>query len=210
MKSAAAALLAAVLLSGCALPRMIDSEVQSFGGATPPAASARFEFDRLPSQQGSAQQDVVESLASVALQKAGLRPVGTANTADKADTPGTAGDASPIYKVQVQVQISQIANPRATAPRSSVLWGWNEREPGSLGFMMVMEPPWFRHAVQIVLRERTSNAVVYETSASFDGPWSDSRNLLPPIMEAALRDYPNAVSSPRKVVIELPPPIRQP
>jgi proline-rich tail region repeat protein len=46
--------------------------------------------------------------------------------------------------------------------------------------------------------------VVYETTASFDGPWVDSAHLLPTILDAALQGYPNPPSGPRKVVIELP------
>ena len=189
------------LLAGCALPRMIDSDVQSFAAANAPATVARFEFDRLPSQQGSAQQDRIEAMASQALQKVGLQPAPAAAVAVPSDLP--------LYKVQVLVQISQIANPRAPSRPSGWWWGWNDREPGALGFLM-MEPPWYRHAVQVILRDRTSNAVLYETSATFDGPWGDSQQLLPPIMEAALRDYPQATHGPRKVVIELPPPERQP
>jgi hypothetical protein len=46
--------------------------------------------------------------------------------------------------------------------------------------------------------------VVYETSASFDGTWSDSANLLPVLLQAALQDYPQPPAGSRKVNIELP------
>jgi hypothetical protein len=38
----------------------------------------------------------------------------------------------------------------------------------------------------------------------FEGPWSDSANLLPVLLEAALRDFPNPPAGVRKVTIELP------
>jgi len=56
----------------------------------------------------------------------------------------------------------------------------------------------------VLLRELASGQVVYETSATFDSTWSDSNNLLPVLMQAALQDYPQPLAGPRKVNIELP------
>ena len=69
---------------------------------------------------------------------------------------------------------------------------------------MTLEPSWYHYAVRILLRDSVSGQVAYETSASFDGPWNDSGNLLPAILDAALRDYPNPPLGPHKVTIELP------
>lgn len=62
--------------------------------------------------------------------------------------------------------------------------------------------PWYRHRVHLTLRDSTTSQVAYETTAVFDGPWRDTLNLLPPMLEAALKDYPMPVQ--RKVVVELP------
>jgi hypothetical protein len=63
----------------------------------------------------------------------------------------------------------------------------------------------------VLLRDVTSGQVAYETSASFDGPWNDTGNLLPVLLDAALQGYPHPPSGPRKVVIELPgAPAREP
>jgi hypothetical protein len=64
---------------------------------------------------------------------------------------------------------------------------------------------WYRHAVRLLLRDTTTAQVVYETTASFDGPWADSVHLLPAVLDAALQDYPHPPLGPRKVVIELTP-----
>jgi hypothetical protein len=70
--------------------------------------------------------------------------------------------------------------------------------------LLNVEPPWTRYTVQILMRDVASGQTTYETTAVFEGPWSDSAQLLPVVMEAALRDYPNPPAGPRKVVIELP------
>jgi hypothetical protein len=54
------------------------------------------------------------------------------------------------------------------------------------------------------MRDLASSQVTFESKAMHEGPWSDGANLLPLVMEAALRDYPNPPNGPRKVVIELP------
>ena len=59
-------------LSGCAAPRMIDSDVQSFTAAVPAVRPALYRFERLPSQGNTPEQDGIESLAAVALAKVGL------------------------------------------------------------------------------------------------------------------------------------------
>jgi len=52
------------------------------------------------------------------------------------------------------------------------------------------------------LRDSGTGQLAYETAAVFEGPWSDTLNLLPPMLEAALKDYP--LPGNRKVVVELP------
>ena len=192
-----AALGLGALLSGCALPRMIDSDVASYSGTVAATTPANYTFERLPSQTQSARQDAIEAMTGQALRKVGLAL-------------SDAGTATPQYRVQASVQISQITNPYRGRPRSSVFWGMGDPGPAGASLVVVMEPPWYRHSVQLVLRESQTNLVAYETTAVFDGPWSDSLNLLPAVMDAALRDFPRASGAVHKVVIELPVPTTQP
>lgn len=180
--------LVAVALAGCALPRMIDSDVQSFVGAAPAAAGASYRFERLPSQEAQgAVQDRFESFADAALHRVGLLREGP----------------QARYVIQVTVAIEQFArNPQQQARSSSVFIAdafWGHRPP-----LLTFEQPWYKHTVHLLMRDHLTQQVVYETRAVFDGPWSDSDRLLPVLFEAALRDYPSPPSGPRKVVIELP------
>ena len=186
-------------LGGCALPRMIDSDVQSFTAAVPAVSPALYRFERLPSQLDGALQDQTEALAAQALAKVGLTPAALVSGA----IAGTAAAApSASYAVQVGVQVSAMDSPY---PHATVggFWGLHGLHQRS-SLALVMEPPWYRHAVHIVLRDSATGQLAYETRASFDGPWADSAKLLPAILDAALNGYPTPPTGPRKVVIELP------
>jgi hypothetical protein len=176
--------IAAALLAGCAMPRMIDSEVQSFVGTAPAVTGASYRFERLPSQANSPARDQIEALTDEALTRVGLRR----------------DPSTPRYLVQVSLGVEGMRNPYYRPTRPRLVLGtngvWYEQS-----LFMDLEVPWFRHTVHLLLREATTGQVAYETTATFDGPWSDTLNLLPPILEAALRDYPTAGT--RKIVVEL-------
>lgn len=182
----------AALLAGCGLPRKIDSDVQSFVGTPAAVAPATYRFERLPSQTDAPDQSRIEALAATALAKVGL----------------TQDTAQPKYSVQVNVQITQYPQAYRELGMHGYFGLGSRWDGGAFGFMA--EPPWYRHAVHLLLRDAASNLPAYETSAQFEGPWSDSANLLPAILDAALEGYPRPVSGPRKVVIELPAPGQRP
>jgi hypothetical protein len=186
-------------LGGCAAPRLIDSNVQSFTAAVATQQPALYRFERLPSQSDSAAQDQIEALAAQALAKVGLTPAALVSGA----IAGTAAAAPAArYAVQVSVQITAILSPYAQSHLGG-FWGPRGWRHGA-GMGLMLEPSWYRHAVRLVLRDSASGQLAYETTASFDGPWTDSANLLPVILEAALSGYPTPPAGPRKVVIELP------
>ena len=186
--SRAVLLAAALNLAGCALSRMIDSDVQSFVGTAPAQALTSYRFERLPSQTDSRTQDQIESLTQEALDRIGLQR----------------SDTAPGYLVQVTVSIESIANPTYHPRRPRWLAGvgtglyddWPASPP------MDLEVRWYRHKVHLLMRDSTSNQLAYETTAVFDGPWSDTLNLLPAMLEAALKHYPQAVQ--QQVTVELP------
>ncbi len=186
-----AAVATALSLSACAMHRMIDSEVESFVGPSGAFSGASYRFERLPSQQvQSAGQDRIEALAEAALGRAGL----------------VRNDAHPRYSVQVEVKVVQYQ----PAPRRQHPFGGPFIAADGSPFypppLLVLEPPWYSHTVHLLMRDTATAQVAYESTASFDGPWSDSANLLPAILEAALHDYPNPPLGVRKVVVDLPPP----
>jgi hypothetical protein len=179
----------ALALSGCGLPRMVESYVSSFIGHDGAVTHVGFQFERLPSQQNGAKQAQVEDMASAALGKVGLHR-----------------DAqNPRYSVQLIVQMTPVArNPARQLIHSGYYAGadgliW-EPQP-----LQTLEQPWYSHSVRILLRDLQSQKVAYESTAVHEGPWPDSANLLPIMLDAALRGYPNPPSGVRRVVTELPP-----
>ena len=186
-------------LGGCASSRVIDSEVRSFSGSVAPATPATYGFDRLPSQSGDARaqaaQERLEVLASAALADVGL----------------TQSDNNPQYLAQISATVEQIARTPVRppfAPFASIGMGgfWGFHQP-SVGFGMnwAMEPPWSRYIVQIVLRDSGSKQVVFDSAAQHIGPWSDAANVLPAVLRAALRDYPNPAPQGTTVRVEVGP-----
>jgi len=180
-------LLAAALLTGCASTRLIDSEVNSFAGATPAPTNATFRFERLPSDAGSTEQDSIESLAKPVLSKAGL-----VLTQDH-----------PAYSVQLQLStLRLLQDPRNTGypMQFGVPPGWRAG-----GFGLFADIPWYHNTLQLVVRDLASGNVAYQSSAVFESPWSDIHNIYPAMLEAALQGYPTPAAGPRTVVIELAP-----
>lgn len=183
--------LATVVLSGCATSRNVDSEVRSFGGTTPIAAGATYRFERLPSQDPKALEPL-EAAAQKALTAKGL----------------VRADATANYSVQVrldaEVLVPDTLSRWASAPfpdrivlaPDGSLWR-QVRRP-------LMEPTWYRYSLQVVMRDLTNGSVAYDTRAVHESPWSDTPNLVGPLLEAALRDFPNSESKPKTITVVLP------
>ena len=190
-------------LGGCASSRVIDSEVRSFSGSVAPATPATYRFDRLPSQQSSganaqAAQERLEALASDAMADVGL----------------TQSDSNPQYLVQISATVEQMVRTPVRPPFAPFapftpfgmrgFWGFHH-PPVGFGMNWAMEPPWSRYIVQIVLRDSSSKQVVFESAAQHSGPWSDAGNILPAVLRAALRDYPNPAPQGATVRVEVGP-----
>jgi hypothetical protein len=181
--------LLALALGGCATTRAIDSEVQSFAGTPPAVKGAAYTFERLPSQQAHPEAlKALEDFAEKALTQAGL----------------VRDDQQPLYNVQMDLTVDQstrasppaLISPRVVmAPDGSL---WQRLSP------FMLEQKWTVYRVHLVIRHRASAQVNFESKAMFEGPWSDTNNLLPVLLEAALRDFPTPPTGVRKVVIELP------
>jgi hypothetical protein len=66
-----------------------------------------------------------------------------------------------------------------------------------------MDQAWFQREVGIVIRDKATNRVVYESRASSDGPWLESSVVLPAMFQAALQGFPNPPQGPRIVNIQI-------
>jgi hypothetical protein len=191
----ALAVLGAALLSGCATSRMIDTEVKSFAGTPPAPRDATYRFERLPSQEGSINQNVVEALAAKALAKVG--PV--------------LASGNPAYSMQVQLQLERLPrDPRYEPWTGGVRPAWHSggyAVHGALmhGGMGFSETPWYRNRLHLVMRDLSANRIAFESSALFESPWPDAINILPVMLDAALQGYPTPPQGQRIVSLELPP-----
>ena len=180
------------VLTGCATSRNVDSEVRSFAGAAPVAAAASYRFERLPSQTAKSQEPL-EAAAQKVLSTKGL----------------TLDAANARYSVQLRLEADPVL------PESQYLWSgiafpnrvilapdgsfWRQvRRP-------MLEPTWYRHVMQVVVRDLSTANVAFETRAVHESPWSDTLNLIPPLVEAALADFPQGQPTAKSVVVVLPP-----
>jgi hypothetical protein len=105
--------------------------------------------------------------------------------------------------VQINLAVDAMRNPHYRPPRPKLVVGNNGLVYEEWPLAISVEAPWYRHRVQLLLRDSNNGQLAYETSAVFEGPWRDTLNLLPPMLEAALKGYPQPGQ--RKVVVELPP-----
>ena len=176
-------------VAGCASTRLIDSEVRSFRSATAELAAANYQFERLPSQQAeAAAQAQLENWAMPVLQRVGL----------------TLASQTPRYTVQLAVATEQVLRTDASFRRR---WGFLGGAPlfGQPPLLMPLEPTLFRFQVQVLVRDALSREVVYEASAQHTGPWSDQAQILPAVLLAAMRDFPQGTAGPSSVKVEIGP-----
>ena len=176
-------------MAGCASTRLIDSEVRSFRSGTVELAAASYQFERLPSQQADpAAQAQLENWAMPVLQRMGL----------------TLASQAPRYTVQLAVAAEQVLRSDASFRRR---WGFLGGSPlfGQPPLLMPLEPTLFRFQVQVLVRDALSREVVYEASAQHTGPWSDQAQILPAVLLAAIRDFPQGRTGPGSVKVEIGP-----
>jgi predicted small secreted protein len=207
---------AVLLLSGCSTTRVIDSDVTAFSKAAI-APGSTYRFERLPSQQvDTKRQDQIEAMVQAALDKVKLQRVG--------DAPG-----SPKARYSVQLTLAMQARDRSYywddrsyrpigsigvigvpgggAGSVSVTIGSGPYWSGWGGYpygYTYPAPPYYVRDIAMLLRDTTSNQVVYETRARHEGPWADSAAILPAMLDAALQGFPTPPAGPRQVRVEIP------
>lgn len=182
---------AALLVSGCASGYMLDNHVQAFSQLAALPVRPAYRFERLPSQQVPAQAEL-EVFADGPLQKVGLRR----------------DDANPLYSVQVSARVVTVLSPWASPWNGWGWggWGWGGHRGGmgwGFGGSWGMEPPWYHREVSVIMRELSSSRVIFESSASNEGPWAEPAQVLPAMYDAALQGFPQPPAGPRRVDVPI-------
>lgn len=191
----------ASLVSGCAGPRLVDSEVTSFARWTPapPAPGSTYRFERLLSQQ---QPDVpqarLEALAQAALAKVGLQH----NPQAAAFSVQISASAQPVLRSRWNGGYYPYGGPNIFI--GSGLGSGGASVGFGFGFPLGgMDTPLYRREVSLVMRELRGNVAVYETRAVSEEPWADSDPVLSAMFDAALRGFPAPPAGPRRVSMEI-------
>ena len=192
----ALALLASVMLAGCAGTLRMDNTVQSFSALSEVPVAPGYRYERLPSQTQDPAQPRLEAIADAALGRLGLQR----------------DDASPALTVQVWSRMQYAMSPWAQ-PRLGGWSGWGGVGLGShqgvgiglgIGFPIGgRDSPWYQREVGLILREAASGRVVYETHAFHEGYWIDPDRAWPAMFEAALQGFPQPPAGVRRVDITL-------
>lgn len=198
-------LLAAGALPACSGVSTVSIDVSSQGEWPSGAKPGSYAIERLPSQQANAaEQARIEAAALPALAAAGFTQA-PADTADMLIQVGArAFDvirrdpfASPFYWRSDWWYHGR---------RRPFFYGSGVYGPGFYG------PGWgyggydsidTQREVAVLIRDRRSQRIVYETRASYLNRWNDDA-ILGAMFEAAMKDFPTPAISPRTVVVNLP------
>ena len=194
----AGGLVSLLLLTACAGLRTVDTDVTAFPQwkNAPPVPNSAYRFERLPSQQQpQEQQDAVEAAARAALAKVGM----------------TLNPAAPRYAVQVVTSTQPITDGYGGFGGPGVfLGGGSGVGGGGSGVGVGLSFPLgrsasssARHDLTIVMREVATQQVVFETRATHAGTSGDKLAVLPAMMDAALRGFPEPPPGTRRINVEV-------
>ena len=191
---AAIVLIAAIFLTACSSMRVVDSDVTAFSAwtAAPPAPGTRYRFERLPSQTTATQQDRIEALATTSLSKVGM----------------ALSPADARYSVQVLL-VTEVAQ---RYPDSGFGYGGPGVSIGGgsfgtsigLSFPFGYSNPDYRRTVSLLMRELSSQKVVFETRALHNGSGGDAFAVLPAMLDSALLGFPQPPAGTRKINVDIP------
>jgi hypothetical protein len=186
-------------LGGCASLNTIDSDVSSYSQWPADRKPGSYTFERLPSQQANPErQGALEMAARGALTAAGFSEADPANA-----------DVS----VQVGARITRYER----APYYDPFWrgygpwggwggwgGWGWGRGPHLGLGMgYYDVPSYSREVALLIRDRKSGSVLYETRASSEGGSSGGDSVLAAMFDAAMKDFPQAAVNPRRVSVQM-------
>jgi predicted small secreted protein len=190
---AAAVPLAAMGLAGCSTLNAVRSDVSAFGDWPAGRAPGRYVIERLPSQQTARETPVLEAAARASLERAGFQPV--------------ADPAQAQVVVQVGGRITEVLR-----AYHDPFWGGRFGMGGfygrgiglGVGFgAPLYGSPTYDREVSLLLRDRASGKVLYETKASSYGATPGDESVLGAMFDAALEGFPQAQPGPRRVAVEI-------
>lgn len=200
----AAAALAVAALTGCAGLNQISADVRSYSQWPSDRPPGTYVYERLPSQQVDAlRQQQLEDTARGALLAAGFT---------EAD-PGQASD----FSVQLGARVIGFNS----GPWGDPFWpggmtpwigrghrGQFYRGPGfgwGTQWTLYAGTPFYEREVAVLVRDRGTGQLVYESHASNSGGSPGIDPLLPSLFAAALSDFPHADANPRRVTTPIQP-----
>lgn len=215
---AGCALALVAALAGCASgPRALEVHVHSYGAASAPAHGLKtplhYQLQLLPSQmQPEASFAQVEAAAVQALQRVGLHRVGeTGRDAEPAATAATL-----IAQIAAHTARGQSCQPSSAVQQAGYgpvwgwTWGWGWWDtPLGMQWMLVERPVPQRthcHSVRVVLRERSSEAIVFEGVAEHEDHHLASPAVWSALFGAATADFPH--TNPTRRTVHVPQPVQ--
>ena len=188
-------LIATLFFTACSSMRVVDSDVTAFSAwtAAPPVPGTRYRFERLPSQQSAnAQQDRIESLATTSLSRVGM----------------ALSPADARFSVQVLLVteiLQRYPEPGFGFGGSGVSIGGGSRGASvGLSFPIGFGESYYKRTVSILMRELSTQKVVFETRAMHDGPSGDAFSVLPAMLDSALMGFPQPPVGTRRINVQIP------
>ena len=188
-------LVVSLVLTACSTMRVVDTDVSAFSAwtAAPPGPGTRFKFERLPSQQATTvQQERIEALATTSLSKVGM----------------ALSPQDPTYSVQVLL-VTEItpSYPEPTGAFGGTgvsIGGGSFGTSIGLSFPIGFSNPYFKRTLSVLIRELSSQKVVFETRALHRGSASDAYAVLPAMLDSALLGFPQPPAGMRRINVEVP------
>jgi len=185
-----------VFLTACSGMRIVDSDVTVFSAwtAAPPTPGTPFRFERLLSQTTATEQDRIEALATTSLSKVGMA-------------------LSPLEaRYSVQVLLATDIVQRYPDPGFGFGFGGSGvfASGGSRGSLIGLSHPigfgqsYYKRSLGILMRDLTSQQVVFESRALHEGVWNDGFAVLPAMLDAALLGFPQPPAGSRRINVEIP------
>ena len=198
--------LIALALGGCAGTRVITSDVQTFSTLQKVEPPATYKFERLPSQQSQPEaQARLEAIAEQSLAQVGM----------------VRDDARARFSVMVDTRVHRnMPTPHWNDPWFGTWggpwgspWGggpWGRHYHPAFGSPWgppppFMEPTVFEREVQLVVRELSTQQVVFESRAVNESFGVGDDALLAAMFDAVLKGFPQPPQGVRRVRIEVPP-----
>jgi hypothetical protein len=187
----------ALMLTGCASLRDVNSDVTVHSQWPANQLPGRYVFERLPSQQTQPnQQALLENAATPALARTGFTAVSEPSAAQ--------------YSVQLGARITALSSTSyddplgwRDGPASAIYWGLGRGIYFGGRIPVYAEPPTYEKEVTLLLRDRRTANILYEVKASVMGASPSIQTVLPALFSAALKDFPISTSQKRRVTVPL-------